>query len=172
MKLLHLADPKHPLFDTAFGLYEAAFPCLERRDRDGHLHILQKEDYHMDVLADAGDFAGIVFYWQTPDFLFLEHLATCPEKRGNGYGAKALELLKAKGKPIILEIEPPVDQLTRRRLGFYERNGLVLNPYRHIQAKYHPGDGDLELKILSWPRVLTKDEYDAFYSYMTREVSL
>jgi GNAT superfamily N-acetyltransferase len=113
-----------------------------------------------------------VFYWETEHFLFLEHLATRPDKRGQGFGAAALELLKAKGKPIVLEIEPPVDALTRRRLGFYERNGLVLNPYRHIQAKYHPGDDDLELKILSHPRVLTQDEYDAFYAYMIKEVSL
>lgn len=172
MKLLHLTDPNHPLFDTAFGLYTNAFPYLERRDVQEHCRILKKSDYHMDVLADEDGFAGIVFYWETADFLFLEHLATVPEKRGNGFGGAALELLKAKEKPIILEIEPPVDELTRRRLGFYERNGLVLNPYRHIQAKYHPGDENLELKILSWPRMLTQDEYDAFYTYMTREVSL
>ena len=172
MELLRLTERNHPLFDAAFGLYEEAFPYLERRDAKEHCRVLQKDDYHMDVLMDADLFAGIVFYWETERFLFLEHLATCPELRGNGLGAQALELLKVKGKPIILEIEPPADGLTHRRLGFYERNGFVLNPYRHIQAKYHPGDEDLELKTLSYPRILTQDEYDGFYTYMIREVSL
>lgn len=172
MELLRLTDPHHSLFERAFGLYEKSFPFLERRDMDAHCRMLKKADFHMDILMEKADFAGIVFYWETDSFLFLEHLATCPEKRNNGFGGAALGLLKAKEKPIILEIEPPVDELTRRRLGFYERNGLILNPYRHIQAKYHPGDEDLELKILSHPRVLTKDEYDGFYTYMIREVSL
>ena len=35
------------------------------------------------------------------------------------------ELVKQYQKPICLEVELPEDELTRRRIGFYERNGFV-----------------------------------------------
>lgn len=47
-----------------------------------------------------------------------------------------------------------------------------MNPYYHIQAKYHIGDEDLELKILSYPRILDEREYTDFYKYMIREMSV
>lgn len=110
--------------------------------------------------------------WKTNEFVFLEHFTTCQEIRGKGFGKKALDLLKEKNKTILLEIEPPDDEITKRRYGFYKRNNFLMNPYYHIQAKYHLGDADLELKILSYPQVLTKQEYLSFYEYMTREIGI
>ena len=104
--------------------------------------------------------------------LYLEDLFVIPEKRGKGYGKSALDLLKEKGKIILLEIEPPINGITQRRYNFYKRNGFAMNPYYHIQAKYHPGDADLELKVLTYPRVMEKEEYRLFYEYMTREIGI
>ena len=47
-----------------------------------------------------------------------------------------------------------------------------MNPYKHIQAKFRRGDDDLELKILSYPAVLTNEQFIGFQNYMTREIGV
>jgi ribosomal protein S18 acetylase RimI-like enzyme len=160
------------LFDRAFALYQAAFPVEERRDTAEQRRVMNKEDYHFDLIMSDGEFIGVMLYWETESLIFLEHFATLPEIRGMGHGKRALDLLKDKNKVILLEIEPPIDEITERRYNFYRRNGFAMNPYHHIQAKYHLGDDDLELKVLSYPRLLESDEYRGFYEYMTREIGI
>ena len=172
MRLERVSKSSDRFFNEAFALYESAFPREERRDGKEQNRVLSKEDYHFDLIIDGDSFIGVMLYWEVGDIIFLEHFATAENVRGKGFGAKALEKLKEKGKIILLEIEPPVDEITNRRYGFYKRNGFIMNDFYLIQAKYHKGDKDLELKVLSYPRILTKKEYDKFYDYMIREVSV
>jgi len=172
MELIRLSPRSRALFEDAFSLYTEAFPHEERRDPPEQLRVLHKEDYHFDLLTQDDQLLGIVLYWQTPQFLYLEHLSTLPSMRNQGLGAAALDLLKEKGLPIILEIEPPENELTKRRFGFYQRNGFVMTDHFHIQPKYHAGDEDLQLKILSWPHAVTAEEYACFKAYLDREVGI
>jgi len=171
MYLKRMKTIEGELAERAMALYQSAFPAIERRDAAEHLRVMKKEDYHFDLIMQNEQFCGVMLYWETADFIFLEHFATLPELRGQGIGSAALSLLKAKGKPVILEIEPPADELTRRRLGFYQRNGFKVTPHRHIQAKYRPDDADLVLTVLSYPHGINEEEYRRFYRYMQREVS-
>ncbi|MBO4982583.1 MAG: GNAT family N-acetyltransferase [Clostridia bacterium] len=170
--LERLSNNNINLFERAFALYKSSFPEEERRDEAEQERALKKDDYHFDLIMDGDTFIGVMLYWETDNLVFLEHFTTCPEIRGNGYGKKALDLLKAKNKLILLEIETPADEITQRRYGFYKRNGFVMNSVLHIQAKYHVGDEDLELKVLTYPRALENDEYRDFYEYMTREIGI
>ena len=172
MRLERLSDQNIHLYERAYGLYQASFPIEERRDEAEQNRALTKDAYHFDLIMDEDNLIGVMLYWEREEFVFLEHFTTFPDLRGQGYGAQALGLLKEKNKPILLEIEPPVDEMTQRRYEFYKRNGFVMNPYYHIQAKYHLGDEDLELKILSFPQVLPKELYRSFYEYMTREIGI
>lgn len=168
-----ILSPAHPLFEASFSLLELSFPPEERRIRADHIRFLRKPDFHCCALTEEGSFRGILFYWETEAFIFLEHFAMLPHLRGHGLGAKALSLLKGTGKPVILEIEPPCDGMTQRRYGFYRRNGFVMNPYFHIQAKLRRADeADVELKVLSFPHPLTETEYKRFYRYMLREIDI
>ena len=172
MTLERLYGVESPFFDIAFALYEQSFPVYERRDSTEQARALKNSNYHFDIIKEDGDMLGIMFYWELDDLIFLEHFATQPHLRGKGIGVKALELLKSKGKSILLEIEPPQDEITIRRFGFYKRCGFVLNSHYHIQAKYHLGDEDCELKILSFPEEISKEQYMRFYEYMTREIGI
>ena len=171
MKLERLSDLNKHYYSAAFSLLESAFPWAERREQAEQQRILGIPEYHFDLILENESLLGLMLYWELDHLIFLEHFTTMPHLRNQGVGSVALSLLKEKGKPILLEIEPPIDQLTCRRYGFYQRNGFLMNPFYHIQAKYHPGDEDLELKILSWPGSLTAEEYRGFYSYMIRHVS-
>lgn len=172
MRLERLSASNAHLFERAFQLYQSSFPAEERRDDSEQQRVLKKEDYHFDLIMMDDTFVGVMLYWETESFVFLEHFTTLPELRGKGYGKSALDLLKEKNKIILLEIEPPIDDITQRRYHFYKRNGFTMNPYYHIQAKYHLGDEDLELKVLTYPRIMEKDEYRSFYEYMTREIGI
>lgn len=172
MRLERLSPSNAHLFDRAFKLYQSAFPIEERRDDLEQQRVIAKDDYHFDLIMNDDTFIGVMLYWETENFIFLEHFTTLPDLRGQGYGKCALNLLKDKNKVILLEIDPPVSDIAQRRYNFYKRNSFIMNPYHHIQAKYHLGDADLELKVLSYPRVLEKDEYRSFYEYMTREIGI
>ena len=45
-------------------------------------------------------------------------------------------------------------------------------PHYHIQAKYHLADEDLELKILSYPYIISAEEYSKFRDYLLKEVEI
>lgn len=158
------------IFKRAFMLCEESFPYEERRDLCELRRVMKNSDYHFCVLLEGDELCGIALYWEIDSLIYLEHLAIEPQMRSLGLGSKALELLGQKGKMIILEIEPPVDGRTRRRLEFYKRNGYLVAPYRHIQAKYHRGDPDVELVILSYPTLVDQAQYDSFCEYLRRYV--
>lgn len=170
MELIRVYTQQDLYFEEGISLCFDAFPHAERRDREELLRVLKNPDYHFEVLVEEGRFLGIMLFWQTQDFLYLEHFSTMPSLRGQGLGCKALTLLKEKGHTIVLEIEPPADDLTRRRSGFYQRNGFVPTSHFHIQPKYHVGDADLQLQILSYPHGIGAEEYERFYKYLKKEV--
>ena len=170
--ILKRIDCNDKFYKPAYELYQNSFPYLERRDENGHNWVMKKCDYNFTIIEENGEFLGIMLYFESDDFIFLEHFAVLPTIRGKGIGARALELLKNKGKTVILEIEYPEDEITTRRCNFYKRNGFKLTNHYHIQAKYHSGDDDLPLKILSYPHEITTKEYAVFKNYLKTEVTL
>ncbi len=73
---------------------------------------------------------------------------------------------KEKRKTIILEIDPPVDEKSKRRMGFYERVGFLPNSFDHIHPPYHNGIKGHELVVMSYPDKLSISEYDLFFQYL------
>ncbi len=170
MKLERLNSKNKKFYKRALELYENSFPFCERRDIPNHEIALTYSDYHFDFIIKDNKFIGIMLYWETNEFIFLEHFAILPSLRNNGFGQSALSLLKEKNKTIILEIEPPIDDLTLRRLNFYKRNDFNLTNHNHIQLKYHKNDADLILNIMSYPTTINEEEYLSFYNYLQNNV--
>ena len=71
---------------------------------------------------------------------------------------------------MVLEIDPPVDEIARRRQGFYQRCGFAVNPYPHVHPPYRPEYPGHELVVLSSPRALPPAEYGAFACYLSAVV--
>ena len=71
--------------------------------------------------------------------------------------------------PVILEIEMPVDELTKRRLKFYELAGFIRNPHKHYMPPYHENDPPLEMEILTYPTQISEELYQRFARFQ-REV--
>ena len=75
-----------------------------------------------------------------------------------------------RATPLILEIDPPVDDISIRRKGFYERCGFVENLYSHTHPPYHVGNHGHDFVIMSSPKMLTPNEYDVFFSFLENTV--
>ena len=110
-----------------------------------------------------------MFLWETEDFCYLEHFAVQPSLRGHGTGSTILRQLLTQDKPLILEIEPPDDEITCRRKHFYERNGLRAQPYRHVQLPFQGGGPIVPLVIMA-NRDLTAQQCRAFQQYLLNRV--
>lgn len=166
MKFVPLTSEADPMFSKAMNLYKGSFPSHEQRESASQREILTHRAYHFDLLYEGSCFVGILLYWETPEFYYVEHFCMEPDVRGNGYGQTALALLGEKGKTVILEIDPPVDELSNRRKSFYERAGYHENSFSHVHPPYHPGNQGHLLCVMSFPRPLTQTEYDGFFSYL------
>ena len=170
MHFVRLATTERPEYDKALALYRESFPYHEQREARSQGDILSDEEYRFELVYDKDIFAGLLLCWETDAFVYVEHFCIFPELRGRSYGSQTLHLLAQCGKTIILEIDPPVDEISIRRKGFYERCGFKENPYAHVHPAYREGFSGHELKIMSWPRAITPAEYDRFNAYLISRV--
>lgn len=149
---------------SLFDLYCEAFPPTERRDWTNAEDIgeFMRSHSHMRIkmIETPDGFAGFMIYWLlAPGIQYVEHLATLTNMRGKGLGAHLFESLKeVPDSGILLEVEPPVDELAHRRVGFYKRLGLTIHDkVTYIQPPYHPGLPSLELSIMTTPNITDAD---------------
>ena len=103
--------------------------------------------------------------------LYGKELAVWLEEhlRGHGTGSTILRQLLTQDKPLILEIEPPEDEITCRRKHFYERNGLCAQPYGHVQLPFQGGGPIVPLVIMS-NQNLSAQQCRAFQQYLLNRV--
>ena len=170
MEYQRITSLSHPLFDETWRVYEQSFPASERRTREDHLRALEDAAFHACAAVENGLLLAIVFYWQTEAFTFLEHLAVDSPMRGTLCGTRALQKLFAETPaPLILEIEQPADEATRRREHFYERLGFALQPYPHGAFSYQERTVCVPLCLMARPAI-TQAQYEAFHRFFTGHV--
>lgn len=170
MTLQRITDAQHPMLAAAMKLYQISFPPHEQRKETSQREILSDADYHFDLIYEDELFVGLVLYWETADFVYIEHFCIQPELRGKQYGQKTLNLLQEKQKTLILEIDPPVDDISKRRKQFYLRCGFAENPYPHVHPPYHPENHGHTLVLLSCPHEITPEQNRAFQRYLSQRV--
>lgn len=146
--------------------YRSSFPVHEQREPASQDHIMGNADYHFNLIYDGDMWVGLFLCWETERFIYVEHFCILPEMRNRQYGQRALELLNGRGKTIILEIDPPADEISRRRKAFYERAGYRENGFAHVHPPYHNGLEGHSLVVMSCPKELSEEEYRAFNQYL------
>lgn len=161
------------LYSWALQLLAISFPSEERRDDELQRQAMKHPDYRLQAIMDGDEPIGVVGYFDSPNFIYFENFCILPDKRNNGYGSRTLQLLtNGLNKPFILEAEQPIDELTRRRIAFYKRNGMVENPFAHIQPHYRATDPDLPLVVLTYKEQISKAQYDDFRHYLDVNVDV
>jgi GNAT superfamily N-acetyltransferase len=138
-------------FDEIYSELERSFPSEERRDEPDALAVMDDPSYAVYFALDGEVRVGLITVWEVSEYLFVEHFAVYEKYRNRGYGKDILELLKSIGKPIFLEVEPPLDEMKKRRIGFYQRSGFKQNSFDYVQPPYRPTDKVTPLIIMSYP---------------------
>ena len=169
MHLERITFPEHPLFQQAMALYQLSFPPHEQREMPSQQAIMRHPAYHFDAICQDGMFIGEALSLKIGDFRYIEHFCILPEMRNKRYGQRALALL-LQAHSLMLEIDPPIDEISLRRKGFYERCGFAANPFPHVHPPYHPGNHGHALVVMSAPAPLTQKDYDAFNRYLQDEI--
>lgn len=113
-------------------LYYKAFPSVERKPFRIFSYQRRRNKGETLEISIDGKFAGLVITAFINDIVLLDYFAVDENLRGNGIGSEVLSAVKARynGKRLFLETEAPEDaapnnDIRKRRLGFYIRNGFV-----------------------------------------------
>ncbi len=166
-----LIDPKETEhWNNVWQLYEESFPVAERRKKEDHLLACTDEHFFPLSVWEGNELVGLMFFWEWKSYRYLEHLAVHPNLRGHGYGSQMLRYLRDSEHTIILEIDPLINELSVRRLQFYERAGYTLTPYRFVHLPYRLEAQPQELLILSYPNMITKEQHNDFLRFVNEEV--
>lgn len=99
-------------------------------------------------------------------------MAVNPQMRGKRIGSKLLgDFIAANaGKTVVLEIDPPEDEVSKRRLAFYERVGFTNTGRIFRHPSYNKNGTGHDLLILSYPGELDETAYRKFTETVTEKV--
>ena len=122
---------------------EYDFPQSELKPLGAMLRLLELGQYDPLVATENGETVGYAMVWLSKDRkgVLLDYLGVLRGKRNGGTGGKILALLLERYGQLFGEAEAPTsdseeeNQLRRRRLGFYQRNGFVAFSERQLDAK-------------------------------------
>ena len=159
-------------FDDIFSLMKISFPENEYRTYEDQKMLLEKEEYKLIIKEnEKGETVAFIALWSAPEFDFIEHFAVSPECRGGGVGSKMMKnLMQNTNKPIILEIEVPCDEMSIKRLRFYERLGFKLNKQEYYQLPLRENAKPLKLNLMSYPEKLNDEQFESIKQYLHSDV--
>lgn len=173
IEIHEIKNVDNPYFDEFWKVYSESFPLNERRTIEQQIRICEKPQYRINAYLSENQFIGFIAFWTNDEFVFVEHFAIVPEFRNRKLGSTILKLfVEVLITPVILEIDPPTDELTQRRLRFYELSGFVMNDHSHFQPPYHIGDLPLELVILTYPTLISSSCYQQFAQFQKEIVMI
>lgn len=139
------------LYNFMEQLMTTAFPPEEYRDLQELRHYTDtKTAFYNNIILQDGEAVGFLTYWDFGRFYYAEHFAIDPARRNGGLGQQVLEHLKQLlQRPIVLEVEMPEEEMARRRIGFYSRQGFKLWETPYQQPPYKPGFDYLPMLIMA-----------------------
>ena len=160
-------------FAQIYEIMSVSFPETEYRTRAEQEALFEDERYKVLVFAEGhnGRVVAFLAIWKMKSFVFIEHLAVLPEFRNSGIGKSLLEaLVSSIGSEICLEVEPPDEEIKRRRIAFYGRLGFVLNNYPYIQPSITKGQPPIPLMVMTYPCGVCKTRFEEIRAELYREV--
>lgn len=146
-----VGDYVDPVLDLVEKTYVESFPEEERRDFSLVRDLIREEPrFILLVFLKDDRYVGFIIGWRLGDYTYGEHFAIDPAARNGGIGAKAMkQFLDFCATPLVLEVEMPVDEMSRRRIGFYERLDFRLDDHVYHQPPYREGGEWLEMRLMT-----------------------
>ena len=119
------------------GELVADFPKSELKPLRAMLSLMDMGKYEPLLVTECGETVGYAMVWLPTDRTgaLLEYFGVLRGKRNGGFGSRILDLLAGRYGQLFGEAEAPTsddpaeNDLRRRRIGFYERNGFRVLDY-------------------------------------------
>ena len=145
-------DANDSLLDLVEKTYTESFPEIERRDFDLVRKLLKRDDrFNVLALLKADEYVGFITSWRFDGFVYAEHFAVDESARCGGIGTTAMRsFLACQTEPVVLEVEMPTDEMSRRRIGFYERLGFILDTHEYQQPPYRSKGEWLDMRLMTY----------------------
>lgn len=150
MEFNHITSPDDYRIKQIYSSYTYSFPEDERRDWIKFVQLFTHPNVKVFSVFNESENIGYVIIWELSDFIFVEHFEVFAEFRNQKAGSKIIDLLKENHPRIILEIEPEnLNEDSKRRFSFYQKNGFSLIDEMYIQPSYGNGKKKLNLWLLA-----------------------
>lgn len=148
--LVKLSSELDERFKLLMKLYITAFPEEERRSEKSLIEMLGNKYMTFFSIYDGDVLAGLLVIWVFDDFRYIEYLAIFEDKRSRSIGSRSLQkIVHMSDKPIFLEVEQPVDTISRKRIVFYQHNGFHILKMKYYQPPYREGNPFFPLLLMS-----------------------
>lgn len=158
-----ITDVQDKWYKPFAEIYKVSFPVHEQRNELQQATAFSDSRYHLIITTEDEKLLSFIAYWDFDEYVYIEHLAVNPQFRGRNIGSQALnDFAGLVANTVILEIDPLTDDVSKKRLGFYEKLGYKLNTYRHFHPPYNPQFPPHELLVLSLHRELSREDYNRF----------
>ena len=150
---------------------QTAFPIQERRNTDLQREYTDnKPHFHTLIIQDDNQPIGLLTIWDLESFHYIEHFAIHEKFRNKGYGQKVIKLITNEIKEmIVLEVEEPSDDITYRRIKFYQRQGFTLQNVPYQQPPYRSEDKWFPMKLMSIHERDFLSQYETIKSKIYKE---
>lgn len=160
-------------FAQVFSIMEESFPLDEYRPYEEQKSLLKESKYGIYILPDSksGHIKAFISVWQFTDFAYIEHFAVTQKYRSQGLGSLILdEIRQILACQICLEVELPENDLAKRRIEFYKRNGFFLNEYPYLQPPISKGRNPLPLMIMTSQSPLLEHRFEIIKTVLYQNV--
>ena len=161
-------------FEQVYRIMEASFPPDEHRPYEEQQKLLDNPNYQIYVAKEDDNFLeiqGFMAVWQFESLSFIEHFAVDSKYRNTGLGSRMLqEIMEHQTGLICLEVELPDNDMAKRRIQFYKKNGLYYNDYPYMQPAISKGRNPIPLRIMTSGGVVSQSEYQEIKDILYREV--
>jgi ribosomal protein S18 acetylase RimI-like enzyme len=170
LKQIYTSDTE--LYPFTERLLTESFPQNEYRDlSDFRQYTDSNALFHNNLIFEKDKRLGFITYWDFPRFAYIEHFAIDKQIQGKGYGAFSLYLLKKViTKPLVLEVELPINNLAVRRIKFYKRQGFKLWNNYYEQPPYRPTDNPYPMLLMVYGDLQSTTDFQEVRSTIYREV--
>lgn len=161
MEIVNLELKDYPDF---LRVYNMSFPADERRPYTDALHLdtfikMKGGKFHGLAARDGEVFLGFLTYWTFEKYVYVEHFAVDFPHRGKNVGRTLLRhLLKEVGENVLLEVERPENEESRKRVKFYEQMGFTpREEIDYTQPPYEPALNKVPMLLMTHGKVDLKD---------------
>ena len=157
--------------ERAMALYHTSFPINEQRTDADHKAALENERFYCLSAWEGEEFP------RSAVLLEDERIVLC-----RTFCSKYADARQWDRLPGCWRISVRISlwccwKSTRRRTRFlkggcvfYERLGFVQNPYPHRHPPYRRGFEAHPLRVMTWPRAASRQEYDGFFDELRNSV--